>query len=88
MALWCYLLSTWDINKVTVNPNLTGLEAERAQKMLAAVKDIYTRGIWWTSIPQPVITATPDKEYAYNKQRNAVLAAVASLIFGIEFCWK
>lgn len=66
VALWCYLLSTWDINKVTVNPNLTGLEAERAQKMLAAVKDIYTRGIWWTSIPQPVITATPDKEYAYN----------------------
>ncbi len=65
VALWCYLLSTWDINKVTVNPNLTGVEAERAQKMLVAVKDIYARGIWWTSIPQAVITATPDKEYAY-----------------------
>lgn len=66
VALWCYLLSTWDINKVTVNPNLTGAEAERAQKMLVAVKDIYNRGIWWTSIPQAVITATPDKEVAYN----------------------
>lgn len=66
VALWCYLLSNWDISRITVNPNLTGLELERAQKILAATKDIYNRGIWWSSIPQASITATPDKEYAYS----------------------
>ena len=65
IALWCYLLPNWDISRVTVNPSLTGLELERAQKILAATKDIYNRGIWWNSIPQASITATPDKEYAY-----------------------
>ena len=66
VALWCYLISNWDISRITVNPNLTGVELQRAQKMLAAVKDIYNRGIWWTSIPQASITATPDKAEAYS----------------------
>ena len=42
MALWCYLLSNWDINNLKVNPNLTGVELQRAQKILAAAKDIYS----------------------------------------------
>ena len=39
---------------------------ERAEKMLAATKDIYARGIWLTSVPQPNITFTADKEVAYS----------------------
>ena len=66
MALWCYLLPNWDINRLTVNPNLTGAELTRAQKILAAAKDIYSRGIWWNAIPQATLTATPDRESAYD----------------------
>lgn len=33
MALWCYLLSNWNINNLKVNPNLTGVELQRAQKI-------------------------------------------------------
>ena len=41
MALWAYLLPNWDINNMKVNPNLTGVELERANKMLAAVAAPY-----------------------------------------------
>lgn len=64
-ALWCYIIPGWDINKATVNPNLTGLELERAQKMLAAAKDIYRRGSWWTNNPSPSLTTLADREEAY-----------------------
>ena len=30
MALWCYLLPNWNINDLKVNPNLTGVELQRA----------------------------------------------------------
>ena len=30
MALWCYLLSNWDINNLKVNSSLTGVELQRA----------------------------------------------------------
>ena len=40
MALWCYLLPNWDIANLKVNPTLTGVEMERAQKILAAAKNI------------------------------------------------
>lgn len=66
MALWCYLIDGWSINNLTVNSALSGLEKERGEKILAAAKDIYQRGIWWTSVPQPTITVTPDKDAAYT----------------------
>ena len=66
IALWCYLLSNWDINKLKVNPNLTGVELQRAQKMLAAAKDIYARGTSWTEVLSPEVTCTPDRETAYQ----------------------
>lgn len=66
MALWCYLLSHWDINNLKVNPNLTGLELERAQKILAAVKDIYRRGTTWTENLSPNVSCTPDRDVAYE----------------------
>lgn len=66
MALWCYLLSHWDINNLKVNPNLTGLELERAQKTLAAAKDIYRRGMTWTENLSPNVSCTPDRDVAYE----------------------
>lgn len=65
MALWCYLLSNWDINNLKVNPNLTGVELKRANKMLAAAKDIYRRGTAWNTVLSPNVTAIPDQEAAY-----------------------
>ena len=66
MALWCYLLSHWDINNLKVNPNLTGLELKRAQKILAAAKDIYRRGTTWTENLSPNVSCTPDRDVAYE----------------------
>lgn len=66
MALWCYLLSHWDINNLKVNPNLTGVELQRAQKILAAAKDIYRRGTAWTENLSPNISCTPDRDVAYE----------------------
>ena len=66
MALWCYLLSNWDINNLKVNPNLTGVELQRAQKMLAAAKDIYARGTACDEILSPQVTCTPDRDVAYH----------------------
>ena len=66
MALWCYILSHWDINNLKVNPNLTGVELQRAQKILAAAKDIYRRGTAWTENLSPNVTCTPDRDVAYE----------------------
>ncbi|MBM6917741.1 SpaA isopeptide-forming pilin-related protein [Intestinimonas butyriciproducens] len=66
MALWCYLLSNWDINNLKVNSSLTGVELQRAQKMLAAAKDIYARGTAWTEVLAPEVTCTPDRDTAYQ----------------------
>ncbi|MDY4036668.1 MAG: SpaA isopeptide-forming pilin-related protein [Candidatus Pseudoscilispira sp.] len=65
MALWCYLIDDWDINRLTVNPALTGEEKERGERILAAAKRIYTRGITWTNVPQSNIVITADKDTAY-----------------------
>jgi len=66
MALWCYLLSNRDINNLKVNPNLTGVELQRAQKILAAAKDIYARGTAWNEMLSPEVTCTPDRDTAYE----------------------
>lgn len=65
MALWCYLLSHWDVNNLKVNPNLTGLELERANKILAAAKDIYRRGTAWSTVLSPNVTVEADQDVAY-----------------------
>ena len=66
MALWCYLLPNWNINDLKVNPNLTGVELQRAQAILAAAKDIYVRGTAWNTVHAPRVTATPDRDIAYD----------------------
>ena len=65
IALWCYLIPSWDISNVKVNSSLTGSELAEAQKVLQAVKDIYTRGMWWDKIYQESLTTSVDREYAY-----------------------
>lgn len=65
MALWCYLLPNWDIANLKVNPTLTGVEMERAQKILAAAKNIYQRGTAWSTVQAPKLTATADRDEAY-----------------------
>ena len=65
MALWCYLLPNWDIANLKVNPTLTDVEMERAQKILAAAKNIYQRGTAWSTVLAPKLTATPDRDEAY-----------------------
>ena len=62
-ALWCYLLSSWDISALSVNPNCSDQAA--AQRVLAAVKKAYG-GIAWTSNMEPGMTCTPDKSVAYD----------------------
>lgn len=66
MALWCYLLSNWDINNLKVNPSLKGTELQIAQKLLAAAKNIYARGTAWSEMLSPEVTCTPDRETAYE----------------------
>lgn len=65
MALWCYLVADWNINDLKVNPSLSGDELTRAQKILAAAKDIYARGTSWSEILSPEVTCTPDRDTAY-----------------------
>lgn len=65
MALWCHLRSDWDISRLTVAPGLSGVELERAQNMLAVTKDIYTRGVAWSTIPEPRLTVETDLSAAY-----------------------
>ena len=62
-ALWCYLLSNWDISALSVNPNCSDQAA--AQRVLAAVKKAYS-GISWTSNLEPGLTCTPDQPVAYD----------------------
>ena len=66
IAVWCYLLSNWDISRVTVNPNLKGEQMERAKAVLVATKDIYARGIRWTEVLRPSVTCVPDRDSAYD----------------------
>ena len=66
MALWCYLLPNWSIANLKVNPNLTGVELDRAKAILAAAKRIYTNGTGWSEILSPEITCTPDRSTAYD----------------------
>lgn len=65
MALWCYLLSNWNINNLKVNSSLTGVELERANKILAVAKDIYRRGTAWSTHLTPNLVAEPDQTVAY-----------------------
>jgi len=57
IALWCYLINSWDINNVKINPNCSDQDA--AARVLNAAKTIYRNGVTWTETIQPTLTATP-----------------------------
>ena len=65
-ALWCYILrGSWSINKLGINPALTGADKEAAQRVLKATQDIYYRGMLWNVMISPKLTAQPDRASAY-----------------------
>ena len=64
-ALWTYLLGDWSINGLAINPSLSGADREAAERVLAATKWIYYRGMEWTELATPRLTATPDRDKAY-----------------------
>ena len=64
-ALWCYLLGNWDVSGLGVNPRLTGEDRETAERVLEAVRQIYTRGMTWDRLVSPRLTAVPDRDVAY-----------------------
>ena len=70
IALWCYLVPTWSIDKVTIAPGLSEHEQQIAQRLLAAAKDIYNRGSGWTDVLIPGLTVSPDQQEAYEVQIN------------------
>lgn len=70
IALWCYLVPTWSIDKVTIAPGLSEHEQQIAQRLLAAATDIYNRGSGWTDVLIPGLTVSPDQQEAYEVQIN------------------
>ena len=65
-ALWCYILSgSWSIDRLGINPALSGADREAAERVLEATKAIYTRGMAWDGLVSPKLTATADRATAY-----------------------
>lgn len=65
-ALWCYILrGSWSINKLGINPALTGADKDAAQRVLKATQDIYYRGMLWNVMISPKLTAQPDRASAW-----------------------
>ena len=65
-ALWCYILSgSWSIDRLGINPALSGPDREAAERVLEATKTIYTRGMAWDKLVTPKLTATADRSTAY-----------------------
>jgi uncharacterized surface anchored protein len=65
MALWCYLIPSWDISNLKVAPGLSGDELDRGNRILAAAKDIYKRGTTHNYMLTPRMTVAADKSTAY-----------------------
>lgn len=65
MALWCYLIPSWDISNLKVAPGLSGDELDRGNRILVAAKDIYKRGTTHNYMLTPRMTVTADKSTAY-----------------------
>ena len=63
-ALWIYLLGNWSVSGLGINPALTGADKAAAQRVLQATKAIYQRGMYWSTIPTPKLTATPESSTA------------------------
>ena len=65
-ALWIYLLGSWSLDGLGINPNLQGADLAAAQRVLQATRDIYWRGTTqWDSLVSPSCTVTADRDIAY-----------------------
>ena len=57
---------TRSLEELGLENKYQGWELQRAQKMLAAAKDIYARGTAWNEVLSPEVTCTPDRDTAYE----------------------
>jgi len=73
-ALWCYLLGTWSVSSLGINPSLSGADRAAAERVLEATKAIYTRGMYWDKLVNPKLTAVPDRDEAYLTTINGAQA--------------
>ena len=71
-ALWIYLIGDWTISGLGINPNLGGADRAAAQRVLDATKIIYERGMYWTELYTPKLTATADQPTATKATINGV----------------
>ena len=71
-ALWIYLIGDWTISGLGINPNLGGADRAAAQRVLDATKAIYERGMYWTELYTPKLTATADQPTATKATINGV----------------
>lgn len=53
MALWCYLIPSWEPFQPEGGPGLSGDELDRGNRILAAAKDIYKRGTTYNYAHSP-----------------------------------
>ena len=67
-ALWIYLLDSWSLDGLGINPNLNGSDREAAERVLQATRDIYWRGMQWDSLVSPRLTVSADQDTAYPVQ--------------------
>lgn len=67
-ALWIYLLDSWSLDGLGINPNLNSADRAAAERVLQATRDIYWRGMQWDSLVSPKLTASADRDTAYPVQ--------------------
>lgn len=80
MALWCYLISGWNIQDLQVNPSCSDQAA--AQRVLTAAKKIYSDGMCWTVDKNPRITPHPRPDRTLPRHRQRYRLPPASLHLG------
>ena len=67
-ALWIYLLDSWSLDGLGINPNLNSSDRAAAERVLQATRDIYWRGMQWDSLVSPKLTVSADRDTAYPVQ--------------------
>lgn len=67
-ALWIYLLDSWSLGGLGINPNLNSSDRAAAERVLQATRDIYWRGMQWDSLVSPKLTVSADRDTAYPVQ--------------------
>ena len=88
MALWYYLIPSWDISNLKVAPGLSGSELDIGNRILAAAKDIYKRGTTYA-----ILRIASDRRYR-DRDGNRLTDFISIKVRGplaercAEFAWK